>query len=210
MNNKSILIVLIAVVILGAILFFAFGNSDDGAVNMPNTITDNASTSQQVADYTAQQNAQNQNTTNTNTTTNTTPVNSVVLAETPAGNFATVAQAYLTRSGYVVFHLVNSNGDSSIIGKTDLLAAGSHANVKVQLDTPLAYKQAVVAVLHEDDGDGKFEYPESDGYLVNANGFFVSDIDVVDVSRSDAESKVLEAQVATFMENNFDTNDTSN
>jgi flagellar basal body-associated protein FliL len=209
MNNKTILIVVAAVVVLGAIFFFAFGNNaDDVALNVPGTVTNTASTSQEVAAYNAQQAAQNQD--DQNPDTQTAATNRVVLAETLTGNFATVAQANLTKPGYVVIYRVNSNGDSSVLGHSDLLTAGAHTNISIQLDTPVAVRQAVVSVLHEDDGDSKFEYPESDGYLVNAGSMLASDIDVVDVTSAAEESKVLEAQVKAFLENNFKTGTSSN
>jgi hypothetical protein len=210
MNNKTILIVIAAVVVLGAILFFAFGNtSNDVALNVPGTVDDTASTSQEIAAYNAAQQAvQNQNAQDQNTGSAAT--NRVVLAETLTGNFATIAQANLTKPGYVVIYRVNSNGESAVLGHSDLLKAGAHSNLSIQLDSPVAVRQAVVAVLHEDDGDSKFEYPDSDGYLVNAGSMLASDIDVVDVTSAEAESKVLEAQTAAFLENNFKTGTSSN
>lgn len=209
MNNRTILLVIAVVVVLGAILFFAFGNTNnDLSVNVPGTVDDTASTSEEIAQFNAQQAAQNQNTQNQNTGSAAT--NRVVLAETLTGNFATVAQATLTKPGYVVIYKINSNGDSAILGHSDLLKVGAHTNISIQLDSPVAVRQAVVAVLHEDDGDSKFEYPESDGYLVNAGSLLASDIDVVDVKYADDESKVLEAQTAAFIENNFKTGTSSN
>jgi hypothetical protein len=51
---------------------------------------------------------------------------------------------------------------------------------------------------------GNFEYPETDAYLMNASGIVVNDIDVVGVSRATSESQILEKQVKTYIENNFD------
>lgn len=196
--NKTILIAVAAVAVIGAILFFAFSDSNVAPMNT-NTADNNASTTAEVNEFNAQQNAQNQN----EQTTVTTPSNRVVLAETVTGNFVTVTQASLTKSGYVVLYRVNSNGDSSVIGHSNLLDAGAHANLNIQLDDPIGKQQAVVAVLHEDDGDEKFEYPDADGYLVSSGNMLANDIDVVDVKAGEAESKVLEAKIATYLENNF-------
>lgn len=208
--NKTVLIVALILVAVGGLLLFTF--SMNTAKTVPNTANDDtASTSQEVANYNAIVNAQNQqNTANQNPPTTAPLPNRVVLAEAVAGNFATAANVALTKPGYVVIYKINSNGDSSVLGHSDLLTAGTHSDVKIQLDNPVAFKESVVAVLHEDDGDEKFEYPDADMYLVNAGDLLVSDIDVVDVKSADAESKVLEAQTETYLKNNFKLGSTTN
>lgn len=155
-----------------------------------------------------------QPTTTSNTPVSTTPTtvttaqNSVDLAENETGNFADISQATLTKSGYVVLYKTNSNGESAIIGHSDLLTAGTHSNLRIQI-TPIAYKQAIVAVLHQDDGDGKFEFPGADKYLVNSDATIVSDIDVVDVTGDAKEDAVLKSQVNTYLENHFNSSSTA-
>jgi hypothetical protein len=128
--------------------------------------------------------------------------NSVVLGEVEGGNTISVPRATLLQPGYIVIYRINSNGETSLAGKSGLLEAGTHTNIDIQLAATAIYRQALVAVLHGDDGDGKFEYPGADLYLLNG-GLLANDIDVVDIKRSDRESKVLETQVEAFLETNF-------
>ncbi len=146
--------------------------------------------------------------TSTNGTTNTasgTPnvtgtTSFVNLAENVTGNFAVVTNAKLAKAGYVVIYRVNSNSDSEVLGNSALLTAGTHNNIRIQLSEVASKQQSLIAVLHEDDGDGTFEFPTSDFYLSNATERVVMDADIVDVS-GESERVLLDAQVSTFLEN---------
>ncbi len=127
------------------------------------------------------------------------PQNSVVLAESETGNFATVGSVTLTQPGFVAIYKVNSNGDTTLIGNTDLLEVGTHGNIQIQLDTIIAQDEIIVATLHEDDGDAEFEYPESDFHLGNEGNAFVTDVDVVDVPLAE-ENAELQEQVELYIE----------
>lgn len=130
-----------------------------------------------------------------------TPLNSVLLTETDSGNFVTIAYANLTQPGFIAIYKVNSNSETLPIGHTDLLQPTIISNLKLELDTVIAEKQTIVAVLHQDDGDGVFEFPESDSYLKNGN-FIVSDVDVVEI-RAEREEKNLKDQIDKHLEANF-------
>jgi len=125
--------------------------------------------------------------------------NAITLAQNNTGNFALVSNAKLSKPGYVVIHRVNSNSDSEIIGNSDLLSASTHTNINIQLDKPVAKGQTLVAVLHEDDGDGRFEFPTADFYLGDKTMRVVSDADIVDVEQVD-EPALLKNQVELFLE----------
>lgn len=196
MDNKKVLIGVLAAVVLAGILFLVFSNRDDQSQNGLN----NSPASQDLQNAGTDTQAVTPNGTNDTTAGQ---QNSVVLGEVEGGNIITVSQATLTKPGYVVLYRVNSNGEGAVAANSELLSVGTHSNVQIQLDSPAVERQAIVAVLHEDDGDETFEYPESDMYLVNADAQVVNDIDVVGVSRTDQESKILEAQIRTFIENNF-------
>ncbi len=127
-------------------------------------------------------------------------LNAVYLGEVESGNAVSVASATLNRPGYIVLYRINSQGDSRMLGHSDLLS-GTVFNTKVRLDQLIVDDQALVAVLHEDDGDGSFDNP-GDGYLTN-DGQLVSDIDVVGTQRNYRESTTLERQVQMYLENNF-------
>lgn len=128
---------------------------------------------------------------------------SVVLAENETGNFANIASVTLSDPGFVAIYKVNSNGDTSLLGNTDLLSAGTHSDISVQLGTVVAKEETIVAVLHADDGDGEFTFPESDFYLGNETSAVVSDVDVVDVDYVD-EAETLQAQVEAYIEASMD------
>jgi hypothetical protein len=190
--NKTVAIAALVVAVIVVLAVIVFTGNEKTAPNNTNKAT---TTQNEVATTSGQ---------NTNTQATTTPMNAVVLGEVESGSMITVSQATLTKPGYVVLYLTTSQGESSVVGNSSLLQAGTHSNIKIQLDTPAADRQAIVSVLHTDDGDGKFEYPETDSYLMNAAGIVVNDIDVVGVSRTESESQILEKQVKTYIENNFD------
>ncbi len=192
--TKIVGVIIAAIVVIGLVFYFM---ADDTAMNDMNSNND-IGTMEEMNDQ------GNQNNTNTNTNTgtnNTTPANSVVLSPAETGNFARVQSATLLAPGYVVIYRVNSNSDTSVLGSSELLEAGTYSDLSIQLDSPIVREQTVVAVLHEDDGDGEFEFPGSDTYLGNSNQAVVSDVDVVDVKAED-EDEVLQEQVELFLENN--------
>lgn len=200
--NKTAIIGIVGVVIVGIVLYMIFAVGEDDML-VDNTNSD--ANIEQSADGNTNNTGNTSNSQNSGTNNNggdipNTP-NTVVITETETGNFVTVASTRLAQDGYIVAYQVDSNGESEVVGHSDLLQAGTHTNVQLQLDTVLAEQQAVVVVLHEDDGDGVFEYPDSDQYLLNPGMIIVSDIDVVDVSSEDAESRALEAQVEAVLEN---------
>lgn len=132
-----------------------------------------------------------------------TPKNSVVIGETKTGNGIQVESVTLDTIGYVVIYRVNSQGESSMIGRTEALSVGTHRDITVRFSTVIAYEQTIVAVLHEDDGDIVFEFPESDPYLTTPEGTIIADIDVVDVDDTTEEAQAMERQVKAFLESNF-------
>lgn len=185
--TKIVGVIIAAIVVIGLVSYFM---ADDTAMNDVNSNSD-IGTVEEMNDQ------ENQNNGNTNTA----PANSVVLSPAETGNFARVQSATLSAPGYIVIYRVNSNSETSILGNSDLLAAGTYSDINIQLDSPIAREQTIVAVLHADDGDGEFEFPGSDIYLGNSNQAVVSDVDVVDVKAED-EDQVLQEQVELFLKKN--------
>lgn len=188
--NKTI-VTIIAIVLVGGLIWYVTTMKSD--TNTPNT---------------------NVSTTTQNGTTGQNPPNaimrnSIVLRETVSGNFVVVESAELTKSGYVVIYRANSNSKTDIIGHSDLLGIGAHNNLRVQLATPIAKEQNIIAVLHEDDGDKKFEFPGPDLYLGNTGARFVSDVDIVDVP-FDKEPAVLNSQIELFLDRALNASTTIN
>lgn len=197
-NNKVILIVIGLIVIVG-IGFFILKSSDKEVVvdNQTNT------------EVQPQQNG----TTSTNNTNNavTTPessvtTNTILLDEHRDGNIAKVLSVNATQPGYIAIYRVNSLGTVLLIGSSDLLTAGLHENVNVQLNTPLVSGETIVAVLHTDNGDKKFQADGKDPYMT-VNGKIITDVDVVAVSK-DKEDAKLEQSVQTYLSNNKATSTT--
>ncbi len=106
--------------------------------------------------------------------------NAIVLPQLESSSIVTVATARLAKPGYIVIYRTDSQERTQLIGYSELLAPGYYTNVQVQVTSGVVKKQVVTAVLHEDDGDEKFEFPTSDFYLKNGSRL-VYDEDVVDV-----------------------------
>lgn len=179
--------------ILGGILYFTSNDKEPVPATQTGNIENNSNGT-----------VGNQNNTGTETSRPTpTPTNSVALYPAENGNFARVRTTTLTRPGYVVVYQVNSNSDVKVVGNSALLAAGTHSDLNIQLQSPVVSNQTIVAVLHVDNGDGEFMDDSSDSYLGNANAAVVSDVEVVGVMEAN-EDAVLQSQVETFLENNQD------
>lgn len=199
MNNKVVvgLVVATALVLIVAVAVDRKQVEAPAEVSSDGTASTTASTTDAVVTETADA-ADSSTQTGTpapqagNASTVTTPVvsapavaavprsNAVVLFETKSQSILTLATVRLTKAGFVAIYRTNSNERTELIGHSDLLQPGSYTNVLVQLTSPVARKQVVTAVLHEDDGDGKFEFPVSDFYLKNGTRL-AYDEDVVDV-----------------------------
>lgn len=188
MSNKSLVILGLVVLVGIAILVFLFTRDTGEDMGIP---SDTASSTNQSTG------------TNNNNGAAQFP-NRVTLAETVSGQSATVASATLDKPGYVVLYQVNSSSEATLIGKSALLQAGTYSTIRIGLSSIIAKDQTVVAVLHQDDGDGEFEVPGSDGYLTNPNGTMATDVDVVDVN-VDREDAQLQEQIETYFENNATT-----
>lgn len=187
--NKTITIVIVVLLFLGAVIYFMSSGNDTSEVTpVQNTQTDSSSVID--SDGGNGTGAPSDRT-----------VNSVVLAPTKTGNNVVVESATLNAPGYVVIYRVNSNSETEVMGNSDLLLPGTYNNMTIQLDSIIALEQTIVATLHADDGDGVFEFPESDFYLGDSTQTIVSDVDVVDVS-SEKEDVLLQEQVELYLEKN--------
>lgn len=189
MNNKTIIAVILTLVVLGGVVYF---------------VTKNEATEKAVSDQTSQSQTETPAVVpvagEATETKPLQPTNSVVLSPTETGNAVTVQSATLTKPGFIVIYQVNSNSETKSVAHSNLLLPGTYNNLTIQLGTPIVYKQTIVAVLHEDNGDG--EYTAADLYLGNPSQPVVSDVDVVDISMED-EDAVLQKQVERYLENNF-------
>jgi hypothetical protein len=87
------------------------------------------------------------------------------------GFFVTIPGATLAQPGFVTLHRVDAAGELVVVpvaGVSEWLPAGSHQNVTVRIfdDQVVAVGETVFAMLHHDDGDMRYTFPESDPPVV--------------------------------------------
>ena len=82
--------------------------------------------------------------------------NLVLVTDYQAGKTATVARVVLEKPGYVMIHEDASGKTGAIIGTSALLPAGESTDVVVNLKRASKDGEVLYAMLHLDDGDGKF------------------------------------------------------
>lgn len=68
-----------------------------------------------------------------------------------------VFQVQLEAPGFVVIHKDLNGAFGPIIGSTPLVQAGTTTQIAVSLDEAITDGQKLYAMLHRDDGDGKFD-----------------------------------------------------
>lgn len=186
MNGKVIVgIVAVVVIALGA--YFLLSGDDAGYNN-----TGDNDTAQQDTNDTAQ--------------------NDVVIRGNEAGDTVVVERAQLASNGFVVIYVMDSAGNTEVVGTSRFLSAGTHTDVIIELDESVAADATLVAVLHEDNGDESFD-SETDGYLLE-DGAVVVDADVVGVVETEEDASlaadveaVLDAEMGDMMDDMEDTMD---
>lgn len=75
------------------------------------------------------------------------------------GGSVIVQNTVLPDGGYLVIH----DESGAVRGHSSYLEAGSHSNITVNLDSPIASTQTLIAMAHTDDGDESYEFPDADG-----------------------------------------------
>ncbi|WP_415381194.1 BGTF surface domain-containing protein [Halosimplex sp. TS25] len=78
-----------------------------------------------------------------------------------------VESVTLSDGGFVAIHSGSASGD--VIGTSGYLGAGTHSNVRIDLDTPVNETTTLVAMPHLDDNSNNlYDFPEADApYSVN-------------------------------------------
>ncbi|APX96800.1 DUF7282 domain-containing protein [Natronorubrum daqingense] len=121
------------------------------------------------------------------------------------GERVVVDSVDLSEGGFVAIYAGDSVADpDAVLGVSESLESGEHADVEIDLEEPLEDDQTLVAVAHHDTtDDGSFEYAASDGVedepYVTPNGAPVLDtalVTVEDVDDPDPEA-VLEVSDQT-------------
>lgn len=87
------------------------------------------------------------------------------------GLFVTIPGATLAQPGFVTLHRVDAAGELIVVpvaGVSEWLPAGSHQRVTVRIfdDQVVSVGETVFAMLHHDDGDMRYTFPESDPPVV--------------------------------------------
>ncbi|MFA6006209.1 MAG: hypothetical protein WC764_00535 [Candidatus Paceibacterota bacterium] len=86
------------------------------------------------------------------------PANAIDMAEQKVGKSVTVASYTLSAPGFIEVHAVTAEQTpGAILGSSGLLPAGSGAEVQISLTASTKDGQNVIAMLHLDNGDGKFD-----------------------------------------------------
>lgn len=87
------------------------------------------------------------------------------------GSF-TAANVFLPNGGYVVaFNQTGDGSPDSVIGHSEYLSSGSHADITFKISPTRSVEQTVIVGAHADeDGDQIFDSPEVDGAYTDAAG----------------------------------------
>lgn len=87
--------------------------------------------------------------------------NQVVVSDYSPGKIVTVAKVKLESNGYVVVHEDSKGSPGAILGYSKLISEGDSMDVVVGLTREVRSGEQVYAMLHLDDGDGRFD-PKTD------------------------------------------------
>lgn len=94
----------------------------------------------------------------------------VLTSDQTVGSSVTITSATFAKPGYVVIHQQKGAEVESVIGQSKLYQAGTYANVKVTLTRPSIAGETLYTMLHDDDGDGTYEFPGPDAPTQNKAG----------------------------------------
>lgn len=102
-----------------------------------------------------------------------------VSKHTPART-AVVDSVILSKPGFAVVHEDNNGQPGAVLGSSDLLTAGRHDNVIVPLSRKTNDGEILLVVVHDDNGDGKFDassdQPTSNNGQVVMKNFSVANV----------------------------------
>lgn len=95
--------------------------------------------------------------------------NAVAVSDYTVGKTVSVAIVLLEKPGYVMIHEDDKGNPGKIIGTSRLLPAQESTNVVVTLTRASKDAEVLYAMLHLDDGDGKFN-ATTDNPIVDSEG----------------------------------------
>ena len=145
MNNKNIWIAI--AVILGVVLVCWFVTQGNEATAPTNT---NDSNTEEVP-----MDDPNQPIPEGSATNQLPNGDAVAVSSQSAGSFVTVDNFVLSRPGFIVIHEANADGSAGrIIGQSGLLT--NNRGQDLELNVNISSGKTYIAMLHYDDGDGRF------------------------------------------------------
>ena len=89
--------------------------------------------------------------------------NLVRVADQIATNSAKIISTALTEGGYVVIHESTPDGTpGAVVGYSNYLEAGSYSDLTIRLTKSVKLGAVLFAMLHSDDGDKTYGFPDED------------------------------------------------
>jgi hypothetical protein len=71
--------------------------------------------------------------------------------------------------GYVAIHSSFEGKPGPVIARSNFLEAGQEKDLVILLSEPIAAGSIVFVMIHEDDGDGVWEFPGDDGFRLDGD-----------------------------------------
>ena len=92
----------------------------------------------------------------------------IVQSQAISNNMVTIEDVNIDKPGYVVIHKVVDNAPGAVIGNSDLLNGEAH-DVEIKV-SGYENEKELIAMLHYDDGDNVYGFPQDEDNPVTANG----------------------------------------
>lgn len=99
--------------------------------------------------------------------------NTVSASNQPAGQSVKIDSVSLKEAGYVVIHEEAEGKPAKVIGNSSALQAGTYSNLVVNLTRASKDGENLYPMLHSDDGDGTYGFPDEDLPIKDEQGNIV-------------------------------------
>lgn len=83
--------------------------------------------------------------------------NAIYVADQLPGRKILVNAVILEKPGFVVIHAASGEAVGAVLGNSGLLMGRQQQKVEINLNEPVADNDALFAMIHLDNGDGKFD-----------------------------------------------------
>ncbi len=145
MKQKYLIIAVAAIVILGGLYLYMRNHKAAAPENTNQTSSTNSNTNEFTGDV------PNDKPDNSGQPTSAT----VAVSEQTPGSSITIDNAFLEKPGFIAIHEVDSKGQpGKIIGASGYLTVGPKQDLEINV--PIVAGGKYIAMLHEDNGDKKF------------------------------------------------------